>query len=152
MAAAVRPLATGDHEQWLELWRGYLTFYKAEVADEITALTWSRLLDPTEPVHGLAAIDEAGRLVGFVHWLTHRSTWARTSYAYLEDLFVAPTVRGGGVGRALIERVYAAAKAEGCAQVYWLTHETNAAAMALYDRIATRTGFVHYAKVLEAGG
>ncbi len=150
MSVAIRPLRPDDHAAWLDLWRGYLTFYTADVPDAVTALTWSRLLDPAEPVHGaVAASAKGGAPIGFVHWLTHRSTWARTSYAYLEDLFVTPTVRGGGAGRALIEHVYAAAEAAGCAQVYWLTHETNTSARALYDRIATRTGFLHYAKVLE---
>ena len=149
VVVAIRPLAAGDHDAWLELWRGYLTFYKADIADDVTALTWSRLLDPAEPMHAAVATDEAGRLVGFVHWLTHRSSWARTAYAYLEDLFVAPGARAGGAGRALIEHVYTEAKAAGCPQVYWLTHETNTTARALYDRIAQRTGFLHYAKVLE---
>ena len=142
----IRALEPDDQAAWRLLWRGYLTFYEADIPDEITALTWSRLLDPAEPMHAAVAVDEDDTPIGVVHWLTHCSTWARNSYAYLEDLFVAPAIRGGGVGRALIEHVYAAAEAQGCAQVYWLTHETNETAMKLYDRIATKTGFRHYAK------
>ncbi|HEY2661296.1 MAG TPA: GNAT family N-acetyltransferase [Caulobacteraceae bacterium] len=148
MPVRIRPLAAADHADWLLLWQGYLTFYAADIPGDITALTWSRLLDPAEPMHAAVAVDADNAPIGFVHWLTHRSTWARNSYAYLEDLFVAPAIRGGGVGQALTEHVYAAAEVEGCAQVYWLTHETNETAMKLYDRVATKTGFRHYAKVL----
>ncbi len=40
------------------------------------------------------------------------------------------------------------AKSKPASRVYWLTHETNEAARALYDKIATRTGFIHYKQVI----
>ena len=86
--------------------------------------------------------------VGMVHWIFHRSNWTIGDYCYLQDLFVAPGVRGGGVGRALIESVYEAARRAGSPRVYWLTHESNAEAITLYDRVADRSGFVQYRKVL----
>lgn len=82
--------------------------------------------------------------IGLVHWLTHPATWSTASSCYLEDLFVAPGVRGGGVGRALIEHVRAWAERDGAVKVYWLTAESNATARALYDRVATRSGMIHY--------
>ena len=57
-------------------------------------------------------------------------------------------VRGGGIGRALIEHVYAQAKAAGAARVHWLTQETNYPGRMLYDRIAERSGFIQYRKLL----
>jgi hypothetical protein len=44
----------------------------------------------------------------------------------------------------LIEAVYACADELGAERVYWLTHETNTTARQLYDRVATRTGFIQY--------
>jgi GNAT superfamily N-acetyltransferase len=67
---------------------------------------------------------------------------------YLQDLYTDQTTRGKGVGRALIEAVYAAAKAAGSPRVYWMTHETNLTAMKLYDKVAERSGFVQYRKQL----
>ena len=140
----IRPLAPADRDAWLPLWHGYLEFYESEVSDEQTALTWNRILDPQFPIHGAVAVGDGGRAIGFVHWLTHAATWSAAPYVYLEDLFVAPEVRGSGAGRALIAHVTEWAKAHDAAKVYWLTQETNTTARALYDRVATPTGFVHY--------
>jgi GNAT superfamily N-acetyltransferase len=140
----IRPLAPTDHDAWLPLWRGYLEFYEADLSAEQTALTWSRLTDAEYPIWGAIATDDAGQAIGFVHWLTHAATWSRGPYCYLEDLFVAPGTRGSGAGRALIAHVTAWAGENDCAKVYWLTHETNATARSLYDRVANRTGFIHY--------
>ncbi|MOA61560.1 Acetyltransferase (GNAT) family protein [compost metagenome] len=57
---------------------------------------------------------------------------------------MAEGVRGGGIGRALIEHVYSAAQAAGASRVHWLTQEDNAQARQLYDRIASRSGFIQY--------
>jgi GNAT superfamily N-acetyltransferase len=136
-----------DRDAWEPLWQGYQTFYKVSLDPAVTELTWRRFHDPYEPVHALgAALD--GRLVGIAHYIFHRSTWVTSSYCYLNDLFTAPEARGQGAGRALIEAVYAAAHEAGASRVYWLTHETNAEAMALYNKVADRSGFVQYRKVL----
>jgi GNAT superfamily N-acetyltransferase len=92
--------------------------------------------------------EEDDRLVGLVHYIQHRSCWTVGDYVYLQDLFVDPDVRDTGLGRALIEHVYARAAETGASRVWWLTHESNAQAMLLYDRIADKSGFVQYRKVL----
>ena len=147
----VRPVARADHDAWLPLWDGYNTFYgrfgPTALPAEITARTWARFFDAYEPVHALVAESE-GRLVGLVHYLFHRSTTLIEPTCYLQDLFADERTRGRGVGRALIEAVYERAKIAGCTRVYWLTHETNATARKLYDRLAENTGFIVYRKQL----
>ncbi|AWP73130.1 GNAT family N-acetyltransferase [Bordetella bronchiseptica] len=143
----IRPLSAADHEAWLPLWKGYQEFYKVQLADAATAQTWQRFLDPAEPMHAALAWRD-GKAIGMVHWIFHRSCWTTGDYCYLQDLFVAPDMRSSGAGRALIEHVYADARAQGAARVYWLTHETNTDAMHLYDHIADRSGFLQYRKVL----
>ncbi|HEX7947682.1 MAG TPA: GNAT family N-acetyltransferase [Phenylobacterium sp.] len=151
MPLTVRPIRPGDYDQWLPLWDGYNAFYGREgetaLAPEITAMTWSRFFDAYEPVHALVA-EDAGRLLGITHYLFHRSTTSIAPTCYLQDLFTAAEARGKGVGRALIEGVYAAAAAAGAGRVYWLTHETNATARRLYDGVAELSGFLMYRKVL----
>ncbi|HSI41737.1 MAG TPA: GNAT family N-acetyltransferase [Xanthobacteraceae bacterium] len=145
----IRSVEPGDFAEWDALWRGYQTFYEVAIAPETTQVTWQRLLDPAEPMWGALAIHE-GRAVGLVHMIRHRSTWTVSDYCYLQDLFVDEAVRGRGIARRLIAHVYEAAAGLGCSRVYWLTHETNATARALYDRVADRSGFIQYRKLLEA--
>ncbi|MCY1277218.1 Acetyltransferase (GNAT) family protein [compost metagenome] len=146
-ALEIRPLTPDDHEVWMQLWKGYQRFYNTEIDDATSAVTWQRFLDSAEPMHAALAWQD-GQAVGLVHWVFHRSTWTQGDYCYLQDLFVAKGLRGGGVGRKLIEHVYAQAQAHGASRVHWLTHETNATAMLLYERIAQRSGFVQYRKLL----
>ncbi|MDH4584022.1 GNAT family N-acetyltransferase [Pseudomonas sp. BN415] len=143
----IRPVSAADHAVWLPLWQGYQRFYKTEIAAETTAVTWQRFLDVTEPMHAALAWQD-GKAVGMVHFIYHRSCWTTGDYCYLQDLYVAEGLRGSGIGRQLIEHVYAQARAAGASRVHWLTHETNTDAMQLYDRIADRSGFVQYRKIL----
>jgi GNAT superfamily N-acetyltransferase len=143
----VRPVARTDLAQWEALWEGYNTFYERTVPPEVTGMTWSRFFDASEPVHALVA-EKDGRLLGLVHYLFHRSTSLIGPTCYLQDLFTIQAARGQGVGRALIESVYDRARNAGSLRVYWQTHETNVTAMALYDKVAERSGFLVYRKKL----
>jgi GNAT superfamily N-acetyltransferase len=147
MTLVIRDAAPGDFAPWQTLWDGYIVFYKRLPSDEITRTLWARIFDPAEPVHALVA-ERAGRLVGLAHYLFHRSTSMVPLNCYLQDLFTAEAERGQGVGRALIEAVYARAKAAGSTRVTWQTHETNRTAQALYDTVAERSGFIVYRKDL----
>lgn len=143
----IRSITAGDYEQWAALWRAYQAFYAVDIPEAVTRGTWDRMLDPKEPMHAALAVKD-DRPIGLVHWIYHRSTWTTGDYCYLQDLFVDPGVRGTGAGRALIEHVYEDAQRHQAARVYWLTHESNQTAMQLYDRIADRSGFVQYRKML----
>ncbi|WP_430593544.1 GNAT family N-acetyltransferase [Humidisolicoccus flavus] len=140
----IAQLTTDDYEEWRTLWLAYLDFYESNLGEATTEHTFAQLLDANSAVHGVLAKNDAGEAIGLVHWVIHPATWTTTNYCYLEDLFVAPNARSGGVGAALIEHVHGEAKAEGSAKVYWLTAESNATARALYDRVATRSGMIQY--------
>ncbi|MBP1294015.1 GNAT superfamily N-acetyltransferase [Bradyrhizobium elkanii USDA 61] len=147
----IRFVTRDDYAQWLPLWDGYNAFYERSgptaLAPEITAMTWERFFDAYEPVHALVA-DAGGRLLGLTHYLFHRSTTAIAPTCYLQDLFTSEAARGKGVGRALINGVYAQARLAGSPRVYWQTHETNHTAMQLYDKVADKPGFVIYRKIV----
>lgn len=147
----IRPIAPSDYDQWLPLWGGYNEFYgrsgPTALSPEITRVTWMRFFDVDEPVHALVA-EQDGKLIGLTHYLYHRSTSAISLTCYLQDLFTTPAARGKGVARALINGVYEQAKLAGSPRVYWQTHETNTTAMQLYNKVAERSGFVVYRKIL----
>lgn len=144
MPTTVEPLRPADRAAWLDLWNGYLAFYETDLDAATTDATFARLVDPAVAMYGALARDAGGEPVGLVHWLTHAATWSVTDYCYLEDLFVVPGARAGGIGEALIAHVTTWARDHGSAKVYWLTAATNSVARRLYDRVAERSGFLHY--------
>lgn len=141
----IKTIDEHDFDRWLPLWKGYQRFYEIDIPDAVTLTTWERPLDPHEPMHAALAVIGT-QACGLVQWIYHRSTWMTEDYCYLQDLFVDDSVRGGGIGRALIEHVYSDARHRGAPRVYWLTHESNHSAMKLYDRIADRSHFIQYRK------
>ncbi len=145
----IRPLERGDEEEWRRLWTAYLEFYESSVPEEVYKSSFGRMLAgndgaPNEFRCLIALLD--GKPVGLVHYLFHRHGWKIENVCYLQDLYADPDVRGKGIGRALIEAVYAAADAEGCPTVYWLTQDFNETARRLYDRIGTATPFIKYSR------
>jgi GNAT superfamily N-acetyltransferase len=142
----VRPVARADYANWRPLWDGYNRFYGRHgpnaLSEDVTAATWERFFSPEEPVHALVADD--GALVGMAHYLFHRSTTRLNDVCYLQDLFTAEKLRGRGIGRRLIQAVYAAARAAGSSRVYWHTRASNAPGRALYDKVAEHQGFIVY--------
>jgi GNAT superfamily N-acetyltransferase len=143
MTITVRVAAERDFEAWEALWRGYVAFYQAEVADEVTRATWTRCLSEAWPMDCLLAL-RGDQVVGFAIVVVHLGTWSRRSVGYLEDLFVAPQARRGGVGRALIAALEVRGRQYGWHRLYWQTHKDNQAAQALYDQMAERTDWVRY--------
>lgn len=143
----IRTATEADYHSWLQLWEAYQAFYNTTVSVEVTLATWKRLLEPTKPMYlMLAEYDE--KIVGFAHVIEHPSSWTVNNYGYLQDLFVAEEYRGYGIGKVLIEKVYAMAEFEGWSRVHWLTQDNNIQAKGLYDKLAEKSGFIQYRKNL----
>ena len=142
-----RALSKTDYASWRSLWDQYLVFYKHELSEEQTQLTFERLTDPHYGIHGLV-LEVDGQVVGFTHSSFTHSTWAANQDLYLEDLFVDPAARGQGFGRALIEATAALGKQHGAEKLYWQTHRDNATAQRLYQTLAVQSEFVIYEKFI----
>ncbi|MDY0885908.1 GNAT family N-acetyltransferase [Dongia soli] len=144
----IRIVDNDDFDIWLPLWNGYQRFYEVDIPESVTLKTWARFLDSVESMHAaLAMVGE--QALGLVHSIYHRSTWTTGDCCYLQDLFVAENARGRGIGRALIEHVYADARRREAPRVYWLTRDSNHKAMLLYDRIADRSDLIQYRRLLD---
>jgi GNAT superfamily N-acetyltransferase len=143
MSILIRAALPPDKQRWLVLWQGYLDFYKTALSAEQSELTWQRILDPEFNMKCALAIDD-GVIVGFTTYSLQNSTWSENGHCYLEDLFVDSSVRGKGVGRALIEYVKSYAIANKCSRLYWNTDEDNAAARKLYDTYTLESGKRQY--------
>lgn len=143
MSIVIRNVRPGDHDAWLELWRGYQRFYKADLSADEDRLWQALLAAKGDGPYALVA-EDGGKLVGLTQYLFHISTWSPQRRCYLNDLFTSRAARGKGVGRALIEAVYAKAAEANCNQVWWLTQDNNHAARRLYDQVAKLTPFIKY--------
>ena len=140
----VRMLRPDDRSDWAEMWTDYLTFYKTSAPSEVYESTFARLLGDDPRDFSALVAEQDGRLVGLTHYLFHRHAWKIEDVCYLQDLYARPETRGTGVGRALIEAVYAASDANGTPFVYWLTQDFNEVARKLYDRIGVQSPFIRY--------
>lgn len=139
----IRSIQPTDEPTWRLLWRGYCDFYRVTLPDAVTQRTWNRILSPDSSVMCIVA-EVQGQVCGFAHCVVHENTWETQPVCYLEDLFVRGDTRGQGVGRALIEWLRNAMRAEGWARLYWMTQEKDNAARHLYDQFAQADGFVRY--------
>ncbi len=148
MPPTIRPLRATDEADWRRLWTGYLAFYQTTVPETVYASTFARLLGEDPQDFSALVAESDGRLLGLTHYLFHRHAWKIENVCYLQDLFVDPAARGTGLGRQLIQAVYARADAAGAPAVYWLTQDFNAEARQLYDRIAKVTPFIRYIRPL----
>jgi GNAT superfamily N-acetyltransferase len=143
--SVIRPIGDDERAAWEPLWRAYLTFYETTLEPTIIDTTWARLNDPAEPMFALGAYVDR-KLTGITHYLFHRSAWSISDSCYLQDLYVAASARGSGLGRALIDAVTQKAREAGSSRLYWHTHESNRTAQTLYDKVATLSGFIQYRK------
>lgn len=142
----IRAIQPQDKPRWAALWYAYLDFYDTTLPGAVYDATFTSVLaDRKGGVQGrLAWID--GEAVGLVHFLHHAHAWRPEGALYLQDLFAQPELRGRGIGRALIEAVYAHADATGLDYVYWMTQQSNRRARSLYDKLGSRTEFVKYVR------
>jgi len=146
---AISPLKKSDEDEWRLLWKAYLEYYETILPEAVYASTFKRMQagnagDLNEFRGFIARVD--GRAAGLVHFYYHRHGWKIENVCYLQDLFVSPGIRGTGLGRKLIESVYADADAMGAPSVYWLTQDFNEAGRRLYDRVGALTPFIKYSR------
>ena len=78
---------------------------------------------------------EAGEPVGFAVYFFNFSTWLGCPGLYLEDLFVRPSLRGKGYGRALLERLAQIAQERGCGRMEWAVLDWNEPAIQFYKKL-----------------
>lgn len=146
MDVLVREVKEGDYHDWLELWEAYNDFGGGTVSHEVTTFTWHRANDPGSSIFcRVAEVNQ--KVVGFALCVLHEGTYVVTPVCYLEDFFVCESLRGEGIGRAILQHLHDEATTKGWAKVYWFTRAQNSARK-LYDKVAVTDDFVRYRMVL----
>jgi GNAT superfamily N-acetyltransferase len=141
----IAPITGEEFEQLLPLIGAYQRFYEVEDIDEARNRTFfRRFLAPSEDGMLLGAHEDE-RLVGYACLYWHFSSTLAAETVLMNDLFVDASVRGKGVGRALIEATATVARERGAAHVEWATAPDNHTAQRLYDSTgAERSEWVEY--------
>jgi GNAT superfamily N-acetyltransferase len=83
----------------------------------------------------IAEDDETGEPVGFALWFLNFSTWRGTHGIYLEDLYVRPSARGAGHGRALLTELARLCVARGYQRLEWAVLDWNEPAIGFYKSL-----------------
>ena len=144
----IRALAAGDRVVWEELFDAYAGFYKTSVSAAAKDAVWGWIF-AAAPEFWCDVAEVEGRVVGMVQYsLLHRSL-SGGKVCYLSDLYVRPEVRGGGIGRGLIDHVIGFARGRGIGNVRWLTQEFNYAGRRLYDSYRPKSDFILYSVPVE---
>lgn len=76
--------------------------------------------------------------VGFALFFHNYSTFLAKPGIYLEDLFVNPSARGKGIGKALLTRLAELANERGCGRVEWSVLNWNVPSIEFYRRMGAR--------------
>jgi GNAT superfamily N-acetyltransferase len=151
MNATIRKIQARDEARWRVLWDGYCRFYELKMSQDITELTWKRIMDPASPVHACVAERPGDGVIGICNYILHENTWTLTPVCYLEDLFVDPATRAQGAGKQLIDWLVAEMKAQNWSRIYWRTKEDNYRARGLYDKYTAHSGFLTYVVYNSSG-
>ena len=139
----IRPLRAADEAAWQQLFSDYATFYQAKIPADAVEAAFHGMLSADLTLRGWVAVIN-DKPVGLAHLVLHPSTWSLLPDAYLNDLFVDPTYRRHGVGRALLQEVVNTGHEEGWRKLYWKTAGDNEAAQGLYRKVAAQTDWMTF--------
>jgi GNAT superfamily N-acetyltransferase len=143
-AYQVIPLRPEHRPQWECLYAGYAAFYKVEQTAQMRETVWSWIFDAENELEALVAVEESGGVVGLAHYRRLLRPLRAVVGGFLDDLFVEPSRRGGGVAQALMRGLAEVGRARGWATIRWLTAEDNYRARGFYDQLSSRTVFLTY--------
>jgi GNAT superfamily N-acetyltransferase len=141
----IEPVTESQFETLLPMIAAYQGFYEAEdVRTDRNRCFFLRFLAPSE-VGMMIAAWSGDELVGYACLYWHFSSTRAAETVLMNDLFVAKTARGQGVGRALIEASAAIARERDASHLEWATAPDNLTAQRLYDSTgAERSEWVEY--------
>jgi GNAT superfamily N-acetyltransferase len=135
----IATVTEADLPTLLPLMRAYCNFYGVAPGDsELLAMSRALIADPEHEGVQLIARDDTGAAIGFATIFWSWSTLSASRIGVMNDLFVAPAARGGGIARALIAACQEQCRQRGAGSLTWQTARDNARAQALYDGIGAR--------------
>jgi GNAT superfamily N-acetyltransferase len=148
---AIARVTERDIDEVMPLLRGYCEFYEAAPSEAALRGVCEALLEApdTAGMQLLARLDD-GTAVGLATLLWTFSTLNAGPIGLMNDLYVAPAARGGGIGAKLIEACAGECAHHGAIALEWYTAPTNKRAQAVYDRTgASREEWINYSLLVS---
>ena len=133
---AMRPATPDDLPSVVELIRELTLFEKLVGPDDAAARRLAQ--DFARGRYRLLVVESEGQLVGYAMYFLTYSSFRALPSLYLEDVYVKPERRGGGIGEAVLRRLAAEARAEGCGRFEWTVLDWNVGAQRFYQRLGAR--------------
>jgi GNAT superfamily N-acetyltransferase len=128
----IRPIEPADVPAVVELVHQLADYERAADACHLSAPQLRAALFGDRPaLFGHVAVVD-GAVVGFALWFLNFSTWRGAPGIYLEDLFVLPSYRGTGLGRALLGQLAQECVAQGFARLEWAVLDWNEPSIGFY--------------------
>ena len=131
----IRPARPDDVTTLFQLIKALADYEK--LADQVTGTAEqlrSHLFGAQPCIEAIVA-DCEGESIGFALFFTNYSTFLTKPGLYLEDLFVLPTYRGCGIGKALLSELAKLARSRDCGRLEWSVLDWNEPAIGFYQRI-----------------
>lgn len=138
MTMTIRRAMPGDEHDIVRLIRALAAYEREPDAVDATPEGLAMLLFGDAPKIFAHVAEVDGAVVGIAIWFFNFSTWTGRHGIYLEDMFVDPAARGGGVAHALFKTLAGEAKAHDCARLDWSVLDWNDLAKAFYRRVGAR--------------
>lgn len=132
MTVIIRPAAPHDCGTILRFVRELAEYEREPDAVEATEEMLAAALFASPPAAEALIAERDGEAVGFALFFHNFSTWAGKRGIYLEDLYVTPTARGSGAGKALLVHLACLALDRGCARFEWAVLDWNTPAIDFY--------------------
>ncbi len=131
----IRPAVPADASTIHQLIVELAIYEREPDAVEVTVAELTAQLSEPQPPFSCLIAEVEGLPVGLALYFYNYSTWRGRRGLYLEDLFVSPAHRGQGYGRALLARLAATARAQGCARMEWAVLRWNRLAIDFYEKL-----------------
>ncbi len=134
-AYAIRPAAPADVGAMLALMRELAEFEKLTHLFVGTEQSLAEALFGARPAAEALVAELDGRLVGYAVFFHNFSTFLSRRGLYLEDIYIQPSMRGTGLGTALLRRVAAIAVERQCGRFEWSVLDWNQRAIDFYTKM-----------------
>jgi GNAT superfamily N-acetyltransferase len=131
----LRPAEARDVPAIVGLIRELADFEQLTHLVEVTPQSLLPQLFGARPAAEAVVAESAGQLIGFALFFSNFSTFLGKPGLYLEDLYVQPAHRGGGVGKALLTHLAGLANQRGCGRFEWSVLDWNVDAIRFYERM-----------------